>query len=59
MTAIAKSSNTRPAAKKCCGWEEPAIWTLIIYMQTEDDRETHVSPKTKARFFFLNEPDFR
>ena len=25
MTAIAKSAITHPAAKKCCGWEEPAI----------------------------------
>ena len=24
MTAIAKSAKTHPAAKKCCGWEEPA-----------------------------------
>ena len=23
MTAIAKSAKTHPAAKKCCGWEEP------------------------------------
>ena len=25
MTAIAKSAKTQPAAKKFCGWEEPAI----------------------------------
>ena len=25
MTAIAKSVKPHPAAKKCCGWEEPAI----------------------------------
>ena len=25
MTAIAKSAKRHPAAKKCCGWEEPAI----------------------------------
>ena len=24
MTAIAKSGKIHPAAKKCCGWEEPA-----------------------------------
>ena len=26
MTAIAKSAKTHPVAKKCCGWEEPAIY---------------------------------
>ena len=26
MTVIAKSAQTHTAAKKCCGWEEPAIW---------------------------------
>ena len=25
MTVIAKSAKRHPAAKKCCGWEEPAI----------------------------------
>ena len=25
MTAFAKSAKTHPAAKKFCGWEEPAI----------------------------------
>ena len=25
MTAIAKSAKTHPAAKKFCGWEEPAL----------------------------------
>ena len=25
MTAIEKSAKIHPAAKKCCGWEEPAI----------------------------------
>ena len=25
MRAIAKSAKTHPTAKKCCGWEEPAI----------------------------------
>ena len=23
---IAKSAKIHPAAKKCCDWEEPAIW---------------------------------
>ena len=22
-----KSAKRHPAAKKCCGWEEPAIWS--------------------------------
>jgi len=25
ITTIAKSAKTHPAAKKCCGWEEPVI----------------------------------
>ena len=25
MRAITKSAKIHPAAKKCCGWEEPAI----------------------------------
>ena len=25
MTAIAKSAKRHPAAKKCCGWKEPAM----------------------------------
>ena len=28
MTAIAKSAKTRPAAKKSCDWEEPAIYSF-------------------------------
>ena len=28
LTAIAKSAKWHPAAKKCCGWEEPAICCL-------------------------------
>ena len=35
MTAIAKSTKTHTAAKKCCGWEEPAIcvmtYDLMVY----------------------------
>ena len=34
MTAIAKSSKRHPAAKKCCGWEEPAIWKKITLHST-------------------------
>ena len=26
MRAISKSAKLHPAAKKCCGWEEPAIY---------------------------------
>ena len=29
MRAIAKSAKIHPAAKKCCGWEEPAIYSPI------------------------------
>ena len=29
MTAIAKSAKTHPAAKKCCGWEEPALFRTV------------------------------
>ena len=36
MTAIAKSAKTHPAAKKFCGWEEPAICIphLMLVMRT-------------------------
>ena len=30
MTAIAKSAKRHPAAKKFCGWEEPAISVVVI-----------------------------
>ena len=30
MTAIAKSVKRHPAAKKICGWEEPAICSNVI-----------------------------
>ena len=32
MTAIAKLAKTHPAAKKCCGWEEPAICHDRLYI---------------------------
>ena len=32
MRAIAKSAKIHPAAKKCCGWEKPAI--CYIYIRT-------------------------
>ena len=32
MTVIAKSAKRHPAAKKCCGWEEPAICGSINKM---------------------------
>ena len=40
MTAIAKSAKTDPAAKKCCGWEEPAICTHCFSVL---DIEKHLS----------------
>ena len=30
MTAIAKSAKRHPAAKKCCGWEEPTICSYQV-----------------------------
>ena len=27
---IAKSAETHPAAEKCCGWEEPAIYVNVF-----------------------------
>ena len=41
MTAIAKSAKRHPAAKKCCGWEEPAIcpmkkFTLLAYSHSSN-----------------------
>ena len=32
MTAIAKSAKVHSAAKKCCGWEEPAIYKGMPYL---------------------------
>ena len=29
MRAITKSTKRHPAAKKCCGWEEPAICDFV------------------------------
>ena len=34
MTAIAKSAKRHPAAKKCCGWEEPAICNSLVITET-------------------------
>ena len=31
MRAITKSAKRNPAAKKCCGWEEPAICPCNIF----------------------------
>ena len=31
MRALAKSAKTHPAAKKCCGWEEPAICDILFH----------------------------
>ena len=35
ISAIAKSAKTHPAAKKCCGWEEPAIYNLIYWSRNK------------------------
>ena len=43
MTAIVKSAKRHPAAKKCCGWEEPAIWCLA---------EPSAQPKLAAKIEF-------
>ena len=29
MRAIPKTAKIHPAAKKCCGWEEPAICDIV------------------------------
>ena len=29
ITVIAKSAKTHPAAEKCCGWDEHAIYTTV------------------------------
>ena len=42
MRAIAKSAKRHPAAKKCCGWEEPAIC---------DDEAHKVVLLTHSQFF--------
>ena len=35
MRAIAKSAKIHPAAKKCCGWEEPAIYKTRLVIIPE------------------------
>ena len=45
MTAIAKSAKRHPAAKKCCGWEEPAIYRLK-QRHTGTDTQVHTQTKT-------------
>ena len=38
MTAIAKSAKRHPAAKKFCGWEEPAVGLLTPVWGPNDSR---------------------
>ena len=38
MTAIAKSAKRHPAAKKSCGWEEPARWLIC----RQNDQNTQI-----------------
>ena len=40
MTAIAKSAKRHHAAKKCCDWEEPAIYGAYTHLRTS----CHSSP---------------
>ena len=42
MRVIAKQAKTHPAAKKCCGWEEPAIYVyeLISRPSATPDSDT-------------------
>ena len=42
MRAITKLAKIHPAAKKFCGWEEPAIWFLI---QTFLEQKKSFGPK--------------
>ena len=31
MRAIPKTAKIHPAAKQCCGWEEPALCYLVVF----------------------------
>ena len=52
MTAIAKSAKRHPAAKKCCGWEEPAMcgyeaedgYQLDGHLWSEHEDDDHIFP---------------
>ena len=46
MTAIAKLAKIHPAAKKCCGWEEPAIWWWLY----DIDYWEFINPGHKVSF---------
>ena len=37
MTSFAKSAKTHPAAKKCCDWEERAIYVILYKPLTLQD----------------------
>ena len=47
MTAIAKSAKTHPAAKKCCGWEEPAIYVYSTASNTVKEPSIFASANAK------------
>ena len=65
MTVIAKSANRHLAAKKCCGWEEPAIYmwscyilqhcTLLRLAHTQPDKNTYRKPHSK-RIIYQGSP---
>ena len=43
MRAIPKTAKIHPAAKKCCGWEKPAIWMWTPKSQAQPQLANLVS----------------
>ena len=41
MRAIPKTAKIHPAAKKCCGWEESAIWSLACCLKMVHSLDTN------------------
>ena len=49
MKAIAKSAKIHPAAKKCCGWQEPAIYAQAAH------HIQSVQKKRRIRFCLISQ----
>ena len=56
MNEIPKSAKMHPAAKKCCGWQEPAIW---INVAKTDVVWTNVPVTVAISYRRSQEPSFK
>ena len=52
MRAIPKSAKIHPAAKKCCGWEEPAIWQFLKVSNWEAFSALYMAGFSQPQHFF-------